>query len=189
MKTRAAKAIVQALVDEGVRYTFGIPGTHNIELYDALAKADRCEPVLVTSEVAGAFLAEGYSRSSDSVGVINVVPGAGVTYSLSGIAEAWMDNTPMVVLASGIRSDTSAAYQLHAIDQLAVLEPVTKAVFRVERADDLYPVIRRAFQIARRGAPGPVAVEIPAQLFVNRQELGPSWCYLVVCYSGRWRVS
>ncbi len=126
----------------------------------------------MTSEVAGAFLAEGYSRSSDSVGVINVVPGAGVTYSLSGIAEAWMDNTPMVVLASGIRSDTSAAYQLHAIDQLALLDPVTKAVFRVERADDLYPVIRRAFQIARRGAPGPVAVEIPAQLFMRRQELG-----------------
>ena len=172
MKTRAAKAIVQALVDEGVRYAFGIPGTHNIELYDALAKNGRCEPVLVTSEVAGAFLAEGYSRSSDAVGVINVVPGAGVTYSLSGIAEAWMDTTPMVVLASGIVTNTSAAYQLHAIDQLAVLQPVTKAVFHVERADDLYPVIRRAFQIARRGAPGPVAVEIPAQLFMNRQELG-----------------
>ena len=172
MKTRAAKAVVQALVDEGVRHVFGIPGTHNIELYDALATTDRCEPVLVTSEVAGAFIAEGYSRSSDSVGVINVVPGAGVTYSLSGIAEAWMDNTPMVVLASGIRTDTSAAYQLHAIDQLAVLGPVTKAVFRIERADDLYPVIRRAFQIARRGAPGPVAVEIPAQFFMDRQELG-----------------
>lgn len=173
MKTRAAKAIVQALLDEGVPYVFGIPGTHNIELYDALAKTEGCEPVLVTSEVAGAFLAEGYSRSSNSVGVLNVVPGAGVTYSLSGIAEAWMDTTPMVVLASGIRSDTNAAYQLHAIDQLAVLDPVTKAVFRVERADDLYPVIRRAFQIARRGAPGPVAVEIPAQLFIDRQELGP----------------
>ena len=173
MKTRAAKAVVQALVDEGVRYAFGIPGTHNIELYDALASTDSCEPVLVTSEVAGAFVAEGYSRSAGSVGVINVVPGAGATYSLSGIAEAFMDNTPMVVLVSGIRTDTARAYQLHAIDQLAVLEPVTKAVFRIERADELYPVIRRAFQIARRGAPGPVAVEIPAQFFVNRQELGP----------------
>ena len=173
MKTRAAKAVVQALVDEGVRYAFGIPGTHNIELYDALANTDSCEPVLVTSEVAGAFVAEGYSRSSGSVGVINVVPGAGATYSLSGIAEAFMDNTPMVVLVSGIRTDTARAYQLHAIDQLAVLGPVTKAVFRIERADDLYPVIRRAFQIARRGAPGPVAVEIPAQFFTNRQELAP----------------
>ena len=172
MKTRAAKEIARALLDEGVRYTFGIPGTHNIELYDALANEDGIETVLVTSEVAGAFLADGYSRSSDEVGVINVVPGAGVTFSMSGIAEAWMDNVPMVVLASGIRSDTNAAYQLHAIDQLAALRPITKEAIRVERAEDLYPTIRRAFQVARRGAPGPVAVEIPAQLFMLRHEIG-----------------
>ena len=172
MKTRAAKEIARALLDEGVRYTFGIPGTHNIELYDALANEEGIETVLVTSEVAGAFLADGYSRSSDKVGVINVVPGAGVTFSMSGIAEAWMDNVPMVVLASGIRSDTNAAYQLHAIDQLAALRPITKEAVRVERAEDLYPTIRRAFQIARRGAPGPVAVEIPAQLFMLRHEIG-----------------
>lgn len=172
MKTRAAREIARALSDEGVRYTFGIPGTHNIELYDALANTDGVETVLVTSEVAGAFVAAGYSASSGEVGVINVVPGAGVTHSLSGIAEAFMDNIPMVVLASGIRSDTDAAYQLHAIDQLAMLKPVTKEAVRVDRAEDLYPTIRRAFQIAQRGAPGPVAVEIPAQLFMFRQEIG-----------------
>jgi len=172
MKSRTAKEIARALVDEGVRYTFGIPGTHNIELYDALSQENGIETVLVTSEVAGAFLADGFSRSSDEVGVINVVPGAGVTYSMSGIAEAWMDNVPMVVLASGIRSDTGAAYQLHAIDQLAALRPITKEAVRVERADDLYPTIRRAFARARSGAPGPVAVEIPAQFFMFRQEIG-----------------
>lgn len=172
MKTRAAKEIVRALQDEGVRYTFGIPGTHNIELYDALATADGIETVLVTSEVAGAFLADGFSRSSNEIGVINVVPGAGVTFSMSGIAEAWMDNVPMVVLAAGIRSDTGAAFQLHAIDQLAALRPITKEAVRVERAEDLYPTIRRAFQVARRGVPGPVAVEVPAQFFMLRQEIG-----------------
>ncbi|MFV2071225.1 MAG: thiamine pyrophosphate-binding protein [Thermoanaerobaculales bacterium] len=172
MKTRAAKAITSALVDEGVRHVFGIPGTHNIELYDVLARTEGIEPVLVTSEVAGAFIAEGMSRSSDAVGVINVVPGAGVTYSLSGISEAFMDTTAMVVLASGVPTDTGKAYQLHAIDQLAALRPVTKEVFHVERAGDLYRTIRRAFQVARRGAPGPVAVEIPAQILMNRQEIG-----------------
>jgi acetolactate synthase-1/2/3 large subunit len=172
MKTRAAKEIVRALEDEGVRYAFGIPGTHNIELYDVLAAADSIQPVLVTCEVAGAFVAEGFSRSSDQVGVVNVVPGAGVAYSLAGIAEAWMDNTPMVVIAAGIRSDTDAAYQLHAVDQLAMLRPVTKEAVRVDRAEDLYPTIRKAFQIARRGTPGPVAVEIPAQLFLFRHEIG-----------------
>ncbi|MCU0232946.1 MAG: thiamine pyrophosphate-binding protein [Thermoanaerobaculales bacterium] len=172
MKQRAAREIVRALEDEGVRYAFGIPGTHNIELYDVLAAAARVQPVLVTSEVAGAFLADGYARSSGEVGVINVVPGAGVAFSLAGIAEAWMDNVPMVVLASGIRTDTGMAYQLHAVDQLAMLRPVTKAALRVERADELYPTIRRAFQAARSGTPGPVAVELPAQLFFLRHELG-----------------
>jgi acetolactate synthase-1/2/3 large subunit len=171
MKTRAAREIARALADEGVRYTFGIPGTHNIELYDVLAAADGLQPVLVTSEVAAAFLAEGYARSSDEVGVLTIVPGAGAAYAMAGIAEAWMDNTPMVVIASGIRSDTSAAYQLHDVDQLAMLRPVTKEAVRVERAEDLYPTIRRAFQIARRGAPGPVVVEVPAQLYLFRQEL------------------
>ena len=172
MKTRAAKEIARALIDEGVRYAFGIPGTHNIELYDVLAGSEGIETVLVTSEVAGAFVADGYSRSSDDVGVINVVPGAGVTYSLSGIAEAWMDNVPMVVIASGIRTDTSMAYQLHAIVQLATLRPVTKSAVRVETADEIYPAIRHAFQIAQRGAPGPAAVEIPAQFLLERQEIG-----------------
>jgi acetolactate synthase-1/2/3 large subunit len=172
MKTRAAREIVRALEDEGVHFAFGIPGTHNIELYDVLSKAEHLEPVLVTSEVAGAFLADGYARSSDQVGVINIVPGAGVTYSLAGISEAWMDNVPMVVIASGIRSDTGAAYQLHAIDQLAMLRPVTKEAVRVERAEDLYPTIRRAFALARRGSPGPVAVEVPAQLYLLRHEIG-----------------
>ncbi len=172
MKRRAAHEIVRALEDEGVRFAFGIPGTHNIELYDALAEARGLQAVLVTSEVAGAFLADGYARSSHEVGVLNVVPGAGVAFSLAGIAEAWMDNVPMVVLASGIRTDTGMAYQLHAVDQLAMLRPVTKAALRVERAEELYPTIRRAFAIARAGTPGPVAVELPAQLFLIRHEIG-----------------
>jgi acetolactate synthase-1/2/3 large subunit len=172
MKIRAAKEIARALIDEGVRYAFGIPGTHNIELYDVLAGAAGIETVLVTSEVAGAFVADGYSRSSKAVGVINVVPGAGVAYSLSGIAEAWMDNNPMVVIASGIRTDNGKAYQLHAIDQLSMLRPVTKSAVRIERAEEIYPAIRRAFHIAQSGAPGPAAVEIPAQFLLERQEIG-----------------
>jgi acetolactate synthase-1/2/3 large subunit len=170
---RGSKLVVRALVDEGVRYTFGIPGTHNIELYDALEEAPGIEPVLVTSEVAGAFMGDGVSRTSDQVGVLNVVPGAGVTHSLSGIAEAYMDQVPLVVLACGIRRDTGTAFQLHDIDQLAVLRPVTKAVFAIDEALDIYPTIRRAFEIARTPPAGPVAVEIPANLMMLTQELEP----------------
>jgi len=167
---RGSELVVRALVEEGVRWTFGIPGTHNTELYDALERSP-VEPVLVTSEHAAAFLADGLARSTGEVGVLVVVPGAGVTHALSGIAEAWMDQVPLVVLATGIRSDTGTSFQLHAIDQLAVLEPVTKAAWRVSRASDLASTVRRAFQLARRSPRGPVAVEIPAELMLLVQDV------------------
>lgn len=172
MRVRGSTIVVRALADEGVRYTFGIPGTHNIELYDALDREDSVEPVLVTSEVAGAFMGDGVSRSSDGVGVLNVVPGAGVTHSMSGIAEAFMDQVPLVVLACGIRRDTGAAYQLHDIDQLSVLRPVTKQAVRIGSPNEIYATIRRAFQIARRPPAGPVAVEIPADFMMLTHEIG-----------------
>ncbi len=167
MKMRGAQIVVKALEDEGVRFTFGIPGTHNVELYDALEDSGQIEPVLVTDEQSASFMADAVSRTTDHVGVVNVVPGAGVTHCLSGVAEAWMDNVPMVVLTCGMRTDTGKAFQLHDIDQLAVLRPVTKQVIAVRDPGQMYSSVRRAFRIARQGAPGPVAVEIPVNLFLG----------------------
>ena len=96
-------------------------GTHSIELCDALDRPARVTPVLVTDEQSATFMADGVSRTSDTVGVVNVVPGAGVTHCLSGVAEAFMDTVPLVVLACGIRSDTGKAFQLHDLDRLRML--------------------------------------------------------------------
>ena len=164
---RGAQVVVKALEDEGVRFTFGIPGTHNIELYDALESSRQIEPVLVTDEQSASFMADGVSRTSDTLGVVALVPGAGISHALSGIAEAYMDNVPLLVLAAGIRTDTGKSYQVHAIDQLAVLKPVTKEAWAVERAEDIYPTIRRAAHLARSGSPGPVAVEVPVNLLLH----------------------
>jgi acetolactate synthase I/II/III large subunit len=172
MKATAASLVVRALEEEGVTFTFGIPGTHNIELYDALDRSVLITPVLITDEQAGSFMADGVSRSTGGVGVLNVVPGAGVTHALSGIAESFMDSVPLVVLTCGIRTDTGKAFQLHDIDQLAVLAPVTKAAWRADRPEDVYPLLRRAFALARAGTPGPVAVEIPANFYMLRHEVG-----------------
>jgi acetolactate synthase-1/2/3 large subunit len=171
-KVNGADLVVKALEAEGVRFTFGIPGTHNIELYDALDRSAQITPVLVTDEQSASFMADAVSRSGAGVGVANVVPGAGVTHCLSGVAEAYMDTVPLVVLTCGIRNDTGKAYQLHDIDQLAVLAPVTKAALRVERAEELYATVRHAFDVARRDAPGPVAVEVPANLYMLAQDAG-----------------
>jgi acetolactate synthase-1/2/3 large subunit len=117
MKMTGADIVVRALEDEGIPFTFGIPGTHNIELYDSLARSTKVRPILVTDEQSASFMADGVARSSGMLAAANVVPGAGLTHALSGIAEAYLDGIAMLVLACGIRRDTGKAYQLHAVDQ------------------------------------------------------------------------
>lgn len=171
MKRSGGKAAVKALEDEGIRHTFGIPGTHNIELYDALAESDRVRPVLVTDEQAASFMADGVWRASGRLGCVNVVPGAGLTHALSGIAEAYLDTVPMLVLGCGIRRDTDRSFQLHDVDQLALAAPVTKAQLRAETGEEVYGTVRRACRLARQGRPGPVMVEIPAEHYLFRHRV------------------
>ena len=126
-KRTGAGSVVRALEDEGIALAFGIPGTHNIELWDALASSETVRPVLVTDEQSASFMADAAWRASGRMACVNVVPGAGLTHAMSGIAEAFMDCVPMLVLGCGIRRDTGKAYQLHDVDQLALARPVTKA--------------------------------------------------------------
>ena len=170
MKLTGGELVVRALEDEGIGCTFGIPGTHNIELYDALA-ASKVRPILVTDEQSAGFMADGYWRASGALGCLNLVPGAGLTHALSGIAEAFMDGVPMLVLGCGIRQDLRMAYQLHDVDQLAMAAPVTKGTFRPMSGTELYPAIRGACAIARAGTPGPVMVEVPVNLYLSRHEI------------------
>jgi len=171
MKLTGGAIVVRALEDEGIPFTFGIPGTHNIELYDALAESRTVRAVLVTDEQSASFAADGVWRASGRLACVNVVPGAGLTHALSGIAEAFLDNVPMLVLGCGIRRDTGRAYQLHDMDQQALARPVTKAQMLVESGKDLYPVIRGACRIAREGVPGPVFVEVAANMYLFRHEV------------------
>jgi acetolactate synthase-1/2/3 large subunit len=171
MKMTGADIVVRALEDEGIPFTFGIPGTHNIELYDSLARSTKVRPILVTDEQSASFMADGVGRSSGKLAAANVVPGAGLTHSLSGIAEAYLDGIGMLVLACGIRRDTGKAFQLHDVDQQAIARPVTKAQFLVAQGSELYATIRRACRIARAAPAGPVFVEVPADQYLFRHEV------------------
>ena len=168
-KTGAAR-VVEALEVEGIELAFGIPGTHNIELYDALAESEAVRTVLVTDEQGASFMADGAWRATGRMACVNVVPGAGLTHALSGIAEAWMDHVPMLVLGCGIRRDTGMAFQLHDVDQEALVRPVVKGTFLPERGEEIGQVIREACALARRPPMGPVFVEIPANLYLFRSE-------------------
>src|SRR5208337_2471849 len=153
-KMTGGDIVVRALEDEGVGFTFGIPGTHNIELYDSLRRSTSVRPVLVTDEQSASFMADGVARASGRLAAVNLVPGAGLTHALSGIAEAYLDGIPMLVLACGIRRDTGRAFQLHDVDQLAIARPVTKAQLRAEqgqgqeKSSEIYTTVRHACQIA-----------------------------------------
>jgi acetolactate synthase-1/2/3 large subunit len=173
MKLTGGEIVVRALEAEGIRYTFGIPGTHNIELYDALGDSKLVTPVLITDEQSAGFMADGLWRATGQLGCVNIVPGAGLTHALSGIAEAYMDGVPMLVLGCGIRRDVSRAYQLHDIDQLAIAAPITKARFRPASGAELYPKIREACALARSGTPGPVMVEVSIDLYLTRHDVDP----------------
>ncbi len=164
MKHTAARLVRHALESIGTKFTFGIPGVHNIELYDELKTSETIRPVLVTHEVGAAFMADAVSRVGDTIGVLAIVPAAGITHAMSGIGEAYLDGIPMLVISGGIRSDMQQKFQLHDVDQHALLKPLTKATYRIERYEDAIPTIYQAYRKATEGEPGPVFVELPANL-------------------------
>jgi acetolactate synthase-1/2/3 large subunit len=172
MKRSGATLAVHALEQLGITHTFGIPGVHNTELYDALGASKQIEPILVTHEGGGAFMADAVSRTSDQIGTLVIVPAAGMTHAMSGIGEAYLDGIPMLVISGGIRRDSGMHYQLHAVDQGRILDGITKQYTLVERHADVIPAIYDAYETALSGEPGPVFVEIPVEIQLFRGEVG-----------------
>jgi acetolactate synthase I/II/III large subunit len=172
MKRTGAWLAVYALEQIGARFTFGIPGVHTTELYDALNNSNRITPVLVTHEGGGAFMADAVGRLSDSIGVLAVVPAAGLTHAASGIGEAFLDGVPMLVISGGPRTDTGHQYQLHQMDTHRFMGGLTKATFRVTRHEEVVPMLFEAYAIATSGEPGPVFVELPVNILMMTEEIG-----------------
>jgi acetolactate synthase-1/2/3 large subunit len=172
MKRTGAWLTVYALEQIGARFTFGIPGVHTTELYDELNSSNRITQVLVTHEGGGAFMADAVGRLSDSIGVLTVVPAAGLTHAASGIGEAFLDGVPMLVLSGGPRTDTGHRYQLHQMDTHKFMGGLTKATFRVVRHDEVVPTLFKAYEIATSGEPGPVFVELPVNILLLTDEIG-----------------
>lgn len=161
-----------ALEQLPISHTFGIPGVHNTELYDELYKSEKIEPTLVTHEGGASFIADAMSRTGGGrIGTLNVVPAAGITHAMSGIGEAFLDGIPMLILSGGIRIDGEFGYQLHELDQVELLRPITKAAYRIERHEDIVPTIFEAYERAVTGVPGPTFVEIPYNVALFQQKV------------------
>ncbi len=171
MKKTGAYLVVNALEQIGITHTFGIPGVHNTEIYDELNKSELIQPILVTHECGGAFMADGLSRTSDSIGTMVIVPAAGMSHAMSGIGEAFLDGIPMLIISGGIRTDTGHSYQLHSIDMGKVLDGIVKKYTKVETHDQIIPSIFDAYKTAISDEPGPVFVEIPVNLQLFQGEV------------------
>ncbi len=163
MRRTKAHEIVDILAERGITHVFGIPGTHNIEFYDALAEHPTIIPVLITDEQSSGFMGDGYARSSGKMAALSLVPGAGLSHALSGIAEAYLDQIPLLVLACGVRGDSGKHFQLHDIDQLAMAKPVSKWTVSIKDWSRLDEIIGTAIRIANESPKGPVVVEMPAE--------------------------
>ncbi len=170
MKKTGAWLARHALEQVGVKYTFGIPGVHNTELYDELNNSETIEPVLVTHEGGGSFMADAISRTTNSIGCMVVVPAAGLTHAASGIGEASLDGIPMLVITGGIHTE-GHAYQLHDMDQHALMKPITKATFQITHHEEIIPIIYRAYDIATQGEPGPVFIDLPVNVQMAKLEV------------------
>ncbi len=177
MKKTGAWLARYALEQLGIRYTFGIPGVQNTELYDELNSSSSITPMLVSHEGGGSFMADGLSRLGDTVGTLVVVPAAGLTHAASGIGEAFLDGVPMLVICGGVRTDIPWKYQLHQMDLHQFMRGITKATYLIERHADIVPTLFEAYRTATTGEPGPVFVELPLNLQLFPEEVGalPQW--------------
>lgn len=171
MKKTGAFLLVYALEQLGIKHTFGIPGVHNTEIYDELNKSELITPILVTHEGGAAFMADGVSRTSDTIGTLVIVPAAGTTNAMSGIGEAFLDGIPMLVISGGARRDSGRSYQLHQLDQGRLLDGIIKKYFLVTEHEEIIPTLYEAYRTAVSGEPGPVFVEIPVELQLFRGEV------------------
>ncbi|MCP4437971.1 MAG: thiamine pyrophosphate-binding protein [Aureispira sp.] len=177
MKKIGAELVVFALEQIGVKYTFGIPGTHTTEIYDAVNRSEKIEPILVTHEAGASFMADAISRTTDSIGCITIVPAAGLTHAMSGIGEAFLDGIPMLVISGGTRTDSGRHYQLHQLDLIPLAKNITKAQFLINDHKDIISTIYKAYEIATSGEPGPVFIEIPVnvQMFSSKIDSMPTY--------------
>lgn len=160
-----AQAAVEALRCECVPCVFGVPGAQNNEFWDAM-KGAGLPYLLVTNEASASVMADGSARATGGVGVFSVVPGPGLTNSLTGIGEALLDSVPIVALVTDVdRRPTAPSFQVHSTANAALLRPICKAVYEVKHQAQIPAMIHDAFRMARAGEPGPAAVVIPFHLF------------------------
>ena len=156
--------LMRALKEEGVKLIFGYPGGAVLHIYDALYRQDTVEHILVRHEQAAVHAADGFARSTGDVGVALVTSGPGATNAITGIATAYMDSIPLVVISGNVPSHLIGSDAFQETDMIGCSRPIVKHSFLVRSIDEIPTVMKKAFHIARSGRPGPVVVDVPKDM-------------------------
>jgi acetolactate synthase-1/2/3 large subunit len=156
--------IMRALNEEGVKMIFGYPGGAVLHIYDALYQQDAVEHILVRHEQAAVHAADGFARSTGEVGVALVTSGPGATNAITGIATAYMDSIPLVVISGNVPSHLIGSDAFQETDMIGCCRPIVKHSFLVRSIEEIPSVMKKAFHIARTGRPGPVVVDVPKDM-------------------------
>ncbi|TDB62172.1 acetolactate synthase 3 large subunit [Photorhabdus khanii] len=156
-----AEIVVRSLIDQGVEHVFGYPGGAVLDIYDALHTVGGIEHILVRHEQGAVHMADGYARSTGKVGVVLVTSGPGATNAITGIATAYMDSIPMVVLSGQVASSLIGNDAFQECDMVGISRPIVKHSFLVKKAEDIPKVLKKAFYLAASGRPGPVVIDLP----------------------------
>ena len=164
MELSGAEIVVQALKDEGVEYVWGYPGGAVLHIYDALFQQDDVRHILVRHEQAATHAADGYARATGKAGVVLVTSGPGATNAVTGIATAYMDSIPMVVLTGQVPTPVIGSDAFQEVDTVGITRPCVKHNFLVKSLDTMAETIAKAFYVATTGRPGPVVVDIPKDI-------------------------
>ena len=164
LELRGSEILVKALQAEGVKFVWGYPGGAVLHIYDALYKQETIQHVLVRHEQAAVHAADGYARATGDVGVALVTSGPGVTNAVTGIATAYMDSIPMVILTGQVPLPAIGLDAFQECDTVGITRPIVKHNFLVKDPKDMADIMKKAFFIARSGRPGPVVVDIPKDI-------------------------
>ena len=182
IKQKGSIILLNALAEEGVTTIFGYPGAAIIDLSDELVKTD-IQHILVRHEQGAVHAADGYARASGGVGVCLVTSGPGATNTVTGIASAYCDSIPIVVITGQVPTGLIGNDAFQEVDIVGITRPCTKHNYLVTRIEDLGKTIKEAFHIAKSGRPGPVLVDIPKDLFTKEFDCGPQECVTLRSYN------
>ena len=170
MKLTGAEILTHFLHDEGVEFLFGYPGGAVLHIYDALHKQDKVRHILVRHEQAATHAADGYARSTGKPGVVLVTSGPGATNAVTGIATAYLDSIPMVVITGQVPTNLIGNDAFQEVDSVGITRPCVKHNFLVKDVKDLTSTLKKAFYVATTGRPGPVVVDIPKDVTADITE-------------------